>query len=64
VIFCSDPMGVKDSYLRYLEKRLRDRFGLAGSPIRIGLRGRREKSRARRPRREPAAPEEERGGGG
>jgi GTP-binding protein len=43
VIFCSDPSGVKDSYRRYLENRLRERFRLAGTPIRITLRGRREK---------------------
>lgn len=46
VIFCSDPSGVKDSYRRYLENRLRERFHLAGTPIRITLRGRREKSGA------------------
>lgn len=47
LIFCSDPSGVKDSYLRYLENRLRERFKLAGTPIRISLRGRREKGGAR-----------------
>jgi GTP-binding protein len=47
VIFCSDPAGVKDSYLRYLENRLRDEFDLAGAPLRIQLRGRREKKSAR-----------------
>jgi GTP-binding protein len=45
VIFCSDPIGVKDSYLRYLENRLRERFDLAGTPIRIHLRSRRETPR-------------------
>jgi GTP-binding protein len=50
VIFCSDPGGVNASYRRFLEKRLRERFDLAGSPVRIVLRGRREKSTARRPR--------------
>jgi len=49
VIFCSDPAGVKESYRRFLENRLRERFGLAGTPIRIALRGRREKTGARRP---------------
>jgi GTP-binding protein len=43
VIFCSDPAGVKDSYRRYLENRLRECFDLAGAPLRIQLRGRREK---------------------
>jgi GTP-binding protein len=49
VIFCSDPAGVNVSYRRFLEKRLRERFDLAGSPVRIVLRGRREKTSARRP---------------
>lgn len=48
VIFCNDPMGVKDSYKRYLENRLRERFDLAGTPIRIALRGRREKGASRK----------------
>jgi GTP-binding protein len=47
VIFCSDPAGVKDSYRRYLENRLRERFGLEGAPLRIQLRGRREKKSSR-----------------
>ncbi|RIK97474.1 MAG: ribosome biogenesis GTPase Der [Proteobacteria bacterium] len=49
VIFCSDPSGVRASYRRYLENRLRERFELQGTPIRITLRGRREKSRGARP---------------
>jgi GTP-binding protein len=48
VIFCSDPIGVKESYRRYLEKRLRERFDLAGTPIRISFRSRREKGGARK----------------
>jgi GTP-binding protein len=47
VIFCSDPAGVKDSYRRYLENRLREKFDLAGTPLRIQLRSRREKKSAR-----------------
>jgi GTP-binding protein len=47
VIFCSDPAGVKESYLRYLENRLRERFDLGGTPLRIQLRSRREKKGAR-----------------
>ncbi len=46
VIFCSDPAGVKESYLRYLEHRLRERFDLGGTPLRIQLRSRREKKGA------------------
>jgi GTP-binding protein len=42
VLFCTDPAGVKESYRRFLENRLRERFELAGTPIRIQLRGRRE----------------------
>ena len=37
-IFCSRPAGVPDSYLRYLENRLRDDFKLDGTPIRMALR--------------------------
>jgi GTP-binding protein len=48
VIFCSDPAGVNASYRRFLEKHLRERFELAGTPVRIVLRGRREKAGARR----------------
>jgi GTPase len=47
VIFCSDPAGVKESYVRYLENRLRERFDLGGTPLRIQLRSRREKKSAR-----------------
>jgi len=38
VAFCSQPAGLPKSYLRYLEKSLRDTFGLPGVPIRINLR--------------------------
>jgi GTP-binding protein len=47
VIFCSDPSGVKESYRRYLENRLRARFELDGAPLRIQLRSRREKKGTR-----------------
>ena len=47
VIFCSDPAGVKESYLRYLENNLRERFDLGGTPLRIQLRSRREKKGGR-----------------
>jgi GTP-binding protein len=40
-LFCSDPASVKESYRRYLEKRLRDRFELEGTPVRLQLRARR-----------------------
>jgi GTP-binding protein len=41
VLFCTDPAGVKDSYRRYLENRLRERFDLDGVPVRLQLRARR-----------------------
>ena len=44
VLFCTDPREVKDSYRRYLENRLRERFGLEGTPVRIQLRARSRKA--------------------
>jgi GTP-binding protein len=41
VVFCSQPTAVQPSYLRFLEKRLRERFSLEGVPIRLRLRPRR-----------------------
>jgi GTP-binding protein len=40
-LFCSDPKAVRESYCRYLENRLRERFELEGTPIRLFLRARR-----------------------
>jgi len=34
-VFVKDREGVPDSYTRYLQNKLRDRFGFQGSPIRI-----------------------------
>jgi len=34
---------VKESYRRYLENRLRERFDLEGTPVRLNLRARRSK---------------------
>ena len=42
VFFCTDPAAVRPSYQRFLENRLRERFDLAGTPVRIRLRTRRE----------------------
>jgi GTP-binding protein len=42
LIFCTDPESVQKSYLRFLENRLRERFELAGTPVRIKLRSRRD----------------------
>ncbi len=38
VAFCSKPQSLPDSYVRYLEKSLRQTFGLPGVPIRFNLR--------------------------
>lgn len=38
VVFCSRPEALPESYVRYLSNDLRDRFDLAGIPLRISLR--------------------------
>lgn len=38
VAFCSQPASLPKSYIRYLEKSLRDTFDFPGVPIRFGLR--------------------------
>jgi GTP-binding protein len=43
VLFCTEPSAVKESYRRYLENRLRERFDLEGAPVRLQLRARRGK---------------------
>jgi len=35
VIFANYPAGIKDSYIRYIEKRLRERFSFKGTPVRM-----------------------------
>jgi len=40
VLFCTEPSAVQPSYRRFLENRLRERFDLAGVPIRLRLRKR------------------------
>jgi GTPase len=47
VLFVNDPRLMTRDYQRYLERRLRDRFDLAGTPIRWMLRGRRPPETAR-----------------
>jgi len=42
VLFCSHPKSVRASYLRYLENRFRQQFPVAGSPVRLLLRARRD----------------------
>ena len=43
VLFCTDPGGIQESYVRYLENRLRERFDLHGVPLRLRLRARRDR---------------------
>jgi len=42
VIFTNRPGDVKDNYIRYLEHRLREKFGFEGTPIRLFFRRGRE----------------------
>ncbi|MBW2313415.1 MAG: ribosome biogenesis GTPase Der [Deltaproteobacteria bacterium] len=42
VLFCTAPDTIQKSYVRFLENRLRERFGLEGSPVRLLLRHRRK----------------------
>jgi GTP-binding protein len=51
VVFVNDPELFHFSYRRYLENRLRDAFGFAGTPIRIFLRARQPGEGAPRRRR-------------
>ncbi|MCH2171096.1 ribosome biogenesis GTPase Der [Myxococcota bacterium] len=39
-LFCTEPAAVKTEYLRFLENRLRERFDLRGTPVRLQLRKR------------------------
>ena len=43
VLFCTQPDSIQESYRRFLENRLRERFGFEGSPIRLRLRARSRK---------------------
>ena len=58
VIFASDAAAIHFSYRRYLENRLREAFGFAGTPMRLVLRERtREEHEARRkPARKRSSP--------
>ena len=38
IVFCSRPEAVPEAYVRYLVNDIRERFGLAGIPIRLNLR--------------------------
>jgi GTP-binding protein len=48
VLFCTEPKAVQASYLRFLENRLRERFDLGGTPVRLRLRTRSEGRRGAR----------------
>jgi GTPase len=43
MIYVNDPKLMHFSYMRFLENRLRNEYGFLGTPIRIVLKGRREK---------------------
>jgi GTP-binding protein len=43
VLICTDPSSVQPSYRRFLENRLRERFGFDGVPVRLRLRPRSRK---------------------
>jgi len=45
VLFTNEPRGVNDPYLRYLMRQLRERYGFAGTPLRIILRRRKTETR-------------------
>ncbi len=45
VIFTNFPKGLPENYLRYLLNGFRERWGFAGSPVRLRIRGRKEERR-------------------
>ncbi len=45
VLFCTEPAEVQPAYRRFLENRLRERFDLAGIPVRLRLRKRTQSER-------------------
>jgi GTP-binding protein len=38
VLFTNHPEGIKEAYMRYLEKRLRQKFSFSGTPVRLYVR--------------------------
>jgi GTP-binding protein len=48
VVFVNDPTLIHFSYRRYLENRIRERYGFLGTPIRLVLRARASEEDARR----------------
>lgn len=47
VLFCTEPAAVAPSYRRFLENQLRERFELAGTPVRLRLRARERQGASR-----------------
>ncbi len=47
IIWANSPDGLKESYKRYLENKLRESFGFAGSPIRLKIRQKRRPGEAK-----------------
>jgi GTP-binding protein len=45
-LFCTEPAAVQPAYRRFLENRLRERYPLAGVPVRLRLRARSRKGEA------------------
>ncbi|MBW2243443.1 MAG: ribosome biogenesis GTPase Der [Deltaproteobacteria bacterium] len=45
MLFCTDPKAILPSYRRFLINQLRERFDLAGVPVRLRLRGRNRENR-------------------
>jgi GTP-binding protein len=40
LLFCTEPKALRTAYKRYLENRLRERFGFEGTPVRLRFRAR------------------------
>ena len=51
MLFCTEPEAVQPAYRRFLENRLRERFGFEGIPIRLRLRARTRKTEGKGGRR-------------
>ena len=43
IIFCNYPEAVKEDYIRYMEKGIRNAFGFIGTPIKIFIKKRRSR---------------------
>jgi len=49
ILWANSPDGLKDPYKRYLENRLREKFGFAGCPIRLKIRQKRRPGEPKAP---------------